>query len=112
MNSLPFQRPSGGTPTTADFNSLQTLWAKILNPLIAAFTANANPPIGTIWSFGGTTAPEGFIVCSGQVVLQKLYPALFRVIGTSFNTGGEAAGSFRLPAAATPPVSYIIRAKT
>lgn len=50
-------------------------------------------------------APEKYLACASQVLLQKQYPQLFQVIGTSQNTGGEPAGSFRLPA---PSGSYTL----
>ena len=43
------------------------------------------------------SVPEGWLECSGQVVLQADYPDLFAAIGTTYNTGGEAGNEFRLP---------------
>lgn len=43
------------------------------------------------------SVPEGWLECSGQVVLQADYPELFAAIGTTYNTGGEAGNEFRLP---------------
>ena len=54
-------------------------------------------PVGTILEHGGTVAPAGFLVCDGSVVSQTTYPALFSAIGTNWNVGGEAGGTFRLP---------------
>jgi hypothetical protein len=64
-------------------------------------------PTGTIlhW-FGPENAeeldvvPRGFLLCFGQIIGQAAYPALYRLIGDTFNeTDGQTvpAGSFRLP---------------
>ena len=107
--SLPKVQPQGGTPTAQDFTSLQTQWARQIDPVVDQFNAGGAVPIGTIWQWPSTTPPENFLVLSGQVVLQKQYPALFRLMGTTYNTGGEPAGSFRLPAGGSP-LSLIIKA--
>jgi microcystin-dependent protein len=54
-------------------------------------------PVGVMLDYGGTVAPNGFLGCDGSVVSQTTYAALFAVVGTGFNTGGEGAGNFRLP---------------
>lgn len=98
--NLPIQKPSSGTPTAQDFALMQTTWARILNPLISAFISGDGVPVGTIWQWAVSVSPSPkFLVCSGQTVFQSDYPQLFRLIGKTYNTGGEPAGSFRLPAA-------------
>jgi len=42
-------------------------------------------------------APAGALLCFGQVVSRTTYAGLFAVLGTTFNTGGEAGTDFRLP---------------
>lgn len=42
--------------------------------------------------------PEsGWFLLNGAVVSQTTYPVLFARFGTTFNTGGEGVGNFRLP---------------
>ena len=42
--------------------------------------------------------PEtGWFLLNGVVVAQTTYPILFARFGTTFNTGGEGTGNFRLP---------------
>jgi microcystin-dependent protein len=53
--------------------------------------------VGDLKVTARTTAQAGWLLCSGQVVSQTTYAALFAAIGTAFNTGGEAIGTFRLP---------------
>lgn len=56
------------------------------------------PPLtGTIVAYAGSSAPDGWLLCSGGVVSTTTYADLNNVIKTNFNTGGESAGTFRLP---------------
>ena len=56
-------------------------------------------PVGSIVPYAGTdlSTPAGWLFCGGQTVSQTTYAALFAVVGTTYNTGGEAAGDFRIP---------------
>lgn len=54
-------------------------------------------PIGSMIMFAGNSAPIGWLLCQGQEVSQSTYADLYAVINTTFNTGGEAVGNFRLP---------------
>ncbi len=62
----------------------------------AGGTINAFCPIGTILSFGGTTAPKGYLLCNGAAVSRTDYSALFAVIGTSFGAG-DGSTTFNVP---------------
>ena len=53
-------------------------------------------PTGTILSFGGETAPNGFLLCNGQAVSRTTYSALFAVTGTTFGVG-DGSTTFNLP---------------
>lgn len=50
-------------------------------------------PVGTILSFAGTTAPEGFLICDGSIISSSVYSELFSVIG---NIYGDGDGSYTL----------------
>lgn len=52
---------------------------------------------GEVVPFAGATAPAGALLAYGQVISRTTYAGLFAVIGTTFNTGGEAGTDFRLP---------------
>lgn len=54
-------------------------------------------PPGSLMAFAGTSAPTGWLACQGQAVSQTTYAALYAAIGSTWNTGGEGAGNFRLP---------------
>lgn len=57
------------------------------------------PPIGSGVPFFGVEAkvPVNWLLARGQEVKIELYQPLYDVIGTTYNTGGETAGYFRVP---------------
>jgi microcystin-dependent protein len=65
------------------------------------YGSNGYPiPTGAILPFialSQTQIPAGYLPCTGGQYNPVLYPELFAVIGTTFNTGGETAGFFRVP---------------
>ena len=54
-------------------------------------------PVGTIIDFASQNVPAGWLLCNGQLVSQAIYADLFAVIQTTWNTGGEDYGFFRVP---------------
>jgi microcystin-dependent protein len=65
-------------------------------PTVTAAGITYNPdPIGTIKMYGGSSAPNGYLLCDGSSVSTTTYANLFAVIGYSF--GGSGA-NFNLPA--------------
>lgn len=58
----------------------------------------ATPP-GAVVPFAGAevSTPTGWLLCAGQTVSQATFANLFAVLGTTYNTGGEPGGEFRLP---------------
>lgn len=54
-------------------------------------------PAGVVWPYAGTTLPDGFLWPIGQVLSQTTYASLYAAVGTTYDTGGEGAGNFRLP---------------
>lgn len=52
-------------------------------------------PVGTMFWYGGTTAPTGWLFCAGQTAAQATYPALFALLGTTYGSAG--GGNFTLP---------------
>ena len=51
---------------------------------------------GMIQMFGGSTAPEGWLLCDGSAVSRTTYERLFAVIGTTYGTGNGST-TFNLP---------------
>ena len=53
-------------------------------------------PVGTVITFAGTTAPQGYLLCDGRAVSRTVYSELFSVIGTTYGPG-DGSSSFNLP---------------
>jgi microcystin-dependent protein len=54
-------------------------------------------PAGAVIPYAGTTLPDGYLWPLGQVVSQTTYADLYAAVGTTYDTGGEGAGNFRMP---------------
>lgn len=54
-------------------------------------------PVGAMVPFPKGTVPPGFLEVDGSVKSSATYPDLSAYLGTTYNTGGEGAGNFRLP---------------
>jgi hypothetical protein len=53
-------------------------------------------PVGSIMPYGGTTAPDGWLMCDGTAVSRTTYAELFTVVGTAFGEG-DGTTTFNLP---------------
>lgn len=53
-------------------------------------------PTGVILTFGGSTVPEGFLLCNGAAISRTTYAKLFAAIGTLYGAG-DGAQTFNLP---------------
>lgn len=76
-------------PTNTDY------WDRLvvvsdLDPLYKLF------PTGGILPFGGTVAPNGFLLCNGLAYSRTSYANLFAVIGTRFGAG-DGSTTFNVP---------------
>jgi microcystin-dependent protein len=67
-------------------------------PLTTVLTSRLNRlcPTGTVESFAGSVAPDGWLLCNGANVLRTAYPVLFNVIGVTYGAG-DGATTFTLP---------------
>lgn len=55
-------------------------------------------PEGSIVAFGAQKAPEGWLLCDGMAYSRKGWPALFKVIGTTFGFSKDGVdGDFKVP---------------
>lgn len=53
-------------------------------------------PCGSLIPFGGTSAPEDWLLCDGAAVSRTTFSELFKVIGTSFGAG-DGSTTFNVP---------------
>lgn len=63
---------------------------------VAGGTLYADAPIGAIMSYGGATAPSGWLLCQGQAVSRTDYSDLFNAIGTAYGSG-DGSTTFNVP---------------
>jgi microcystin-dependent protein len=55
----------------------------------------SQPYIGEIRMFAGNFAPQGWLLCQGQLLAIAQYDVLFNLIGTTY--GGDGQNTFALP---------------
>jgi microcystin-dependent protein len=80
--------------STENSNSIAyTSWVQA----IANEIRKALCPIGMIAAFPYSSAPTGWVAYDGRVLSRTTYAALFGVLGTTWNTGGESGSEFRVP---------------
>ena len=53
-------------------------------------------PTGSILLYGGSTAPTGWLLCSGGAISRTTYADLFAVIGTNYGAG-DGSTTYNLP---------------
>lgn len=63
---------------------------------VAGGTLYADAPIGAIQSYGGETAPTGWLICDGSTLSRTDYAELFAVIGINFGEG-DGETTFNIP---------------
>ena len=61
-----------------------------------AFGSGAVVNVGTIQTYGGNTAPDGWLICDGSAISRTLYAELFAVIGTTYGVG-DGSTTFNIP---------------
>ena len=76
----------------SQFHSSSTLFGLLA---IAAAPSTGNVPIGAVIPFPGATLPSDYVECDGQALSRADFPALFRLIGTTYGAAG--ANLFRVP---------------
>lgn len=62
----------------------------------ALSSIGASVPTGTIFIYGGSVAPDGWLVCDGSAISRSTYAELFSVIGTYYGIG-DGSTTFNLP---------------
>ena len=63
---------------------------------IASGSGTGAVPTGTILDFAGSTAPNGYLLCFGQLVSRTDYADLFGVIGSTYGVG-DGTSTFGIP---------------
>lgn len=79
---------ANGASSTVVAPTDSTYWAQI--------STGAQIPPGVILPFGGSTVPEGFLICNGAAISRTTYAKLFAAIGTLCGAG-DGETTFNLP---------------
>nr|WP_216891620.1 phage tail protein [Pseudomonas putida] len=90
FRSVPIRHLSGSGGLPADNTVVSVL-------LTLAGASDDGVPVGSILPFPKAAVPAGYLELDGSVKGGAMYPDLFAYLGTTYNTGGEPAGYFRLP---------------
>jgi microcystin-dependent protein len=53
-------------------------------------------PPGSIFPYGGATAPSGWLLCNGAAISRTTYATLFAIVGTAFGSG-DGSTTFNIP---------------
>ncbi len=65
------------------------VWVQLITPV-------SSNPLGSFFTFAGTTPPTGYLECDGSAVSRTTYANLFAVIGTMYGVGNGTT-TFNLP---------------
>lgn len=85
-----------------DLSNLSTTGeAHFANPDLSNLSATGEArfitiPTGAILPYGGSTAPTGWLLCSGGAISRTTYADLFAVIGTNYGAG-DGSTTYNLP---------------
>ena len=87
---------SGQTGTTIATGNKKTVYSDATDIKEAISSPPSEIPVGTIVNYGGTTAPDDWLLCYGQAISRTTYADLFAVIGTTYGTG-DGITTFNAP---------------
>lgn len=90
-NSVTETKLGSGAVTTAKVADGAVTMAKLAAALQAYLV-----PTSTILSYGGDSAPAGFLLCDGTAVSRTDYATLFAVVGVRFGSG-DGTSTFNTP---------------
>ena len=86
---------AGTNPSTLAGHGITDTYTKAEIESIVAQASSL--PVGSMVAFPKGAVPPGFLEVDGSVKSAATYPDLAVYLGTTFNTGVEGAGNFRLP---------------
>jgi microcystin-dependent protein len=64
--------------------------------VVGLTTLKTYVPSGVIFSYGGSSAPTGFLLCDGTAISRTTYSDLYAIIGTSYGVG-DGSTTFNVP---------------
>lgn len=69
-----------------------------------------SPVLGQIMASTGESIPDGWLPCDHRMLRRRVYPKLFRALGTQYGDGDGSNTAFNLPdmVSAEADVRYIV----
>ncbi|MBP2657164.1 MAG: Tail Collar domain protein [Firmicutes bacterium] len=92
-NSATAAATSATAAATSESNAADSATAAAANAASAGTAAN---PTGVILPYGGSSAPDGYLLCDGSTLSRTTYANLYDVVGTTYGTG-DGSTTFALP---------------
>ena len=83
-------------PNTRKINGKALSGDIVLTAADVGALAEALLPPGFIGAYGGTAAPEGWLLCNGQAVSRTTYARLFAAVGVTYGSGNGST-TFNVP---------------
>lgn len=90
-NAITTAKIADGAVTTAKILDANVTYAKLAADVIATVV-----PSGSVWDYGGSSIPSGWLLCDGSAVSRTTYSALFTAIGTAYGSGNGST-TFNVP---------------
>lgn len=93
------ENPQNGHIINAGINVFKyenNRWYMIPNTVHPEVTLFSQIPTGAVIYVSSSSAPDGYIECSGQELYREIYPELFATIGTLYGEGNGTT-TFNLP---------------
>jgi microcystin-dependent protein len=90
---------TAGDPPTSQFwtvDNVVSAEAPILAALANYEATIGGVPIGAQMAYGGSSAPNGWLLCYGQAISRTTYALLFAIIGIAYGEG-DGSSTFNLP---------------
>lgn len=56
-----------------------------------------SPTLGQITAYHDENIPDGWLPCDGRMLRRRIYPELFKIIGTQYGDGDGSNTAFNLP---------------
>lgn len=84
------------TPVSNDVLAIVDTNTGVTKKIKVQTLVDVSSPAGVMQPYGGTTAPDGWLLCNGAAVSRATYSRLFTAIGTAWGAG-DGSTTFNLP---------------
>jgi microcystin-dependent protein len=89
-------RPATPSAGQTGFNTTTSALDVYDGTIWGSVSTSTGIPSGSVMPYAGSSAPTGWLLCSGAAVSRTTYAALFAVVGTTYGSG-DGSTTFNLP---------------